>query len=511
MVRRTNLSTAQKATTTAKAKMLRVGVVGGGPAGLTFASILSRERNHSRFDISVFERGEANRDQGSGWDLSTPAKEALERAGVPISYVTRKGSDTARIYNVDKDIPSWCLRMPTVLSRLGIKKDQLTELINCETERNKIIGGLLNAVSDKPNVQVHHNAKVTGARKTTEGGVELLGDKGTSLGKFDLLVDASGTRSALRHARFSAEADAFYTGTTYVQGVVYSPETTWDPEMVRRLGEGTLAITGPSKDGLGIQEIYAQRYGAKFEDKMCTYGMNKITKNPEDIFEEIGLKDVHGISSKKEHLDKVKKYIANELSHGLWQKQSMYRDAFDKIDAVRILPIFMHPFGVKTKKAALPGTEDLPLIGIGDALHALPPWSGTSGNFALMDASDLATGLLTFSDSLNEKMEKEEEAGLDRKSLACVVRDLESQFLDRADGPRQRCIDYSAVQNEKASSTKFEDYEGMMSAVFGKGVTWNGLKMYAAFKLMTWLSAWENYGMPKPSAPAPAPASATVK
>merc|ERR1711959_3737 len=88
----------------------------------------------------------------------TQAKKALERAGVPISYVERKGSDTVRVYRVDKDRPSWCLRMPTVLTRLGIKKDQLTDLINCETERKKIIGGLLKAVSDKPNVQVHHNA-----------------------------------------------------------------------------------------------------------------------------------------------------------------------------------------------------------------------------------------------------------------------------------------------------------------------------------------------------------------
>ena len=477
-------------------KMLRVGVVGGGPAGLTFASILSRERNNSpsRFDISVFERGKASRDQGSGWDLSTPAKNALERAGVPISYVERKGSDTVRVYRVDKDRPSWCLRMPTILTRLGIKKDHLTEQINPETERNKIIGGLLNAVSDKPNVQVHHNAKITGARRTTQGGVELLGDEGASLGKFDLLVDASGTRSALRHARFSAEVDAFYTGTTYIQGVVYSPETTWDPEMVKRLGQGTLSIAGPTKDGLGVLDIWAQRYGAKFEDKMCIYSLNKITEKPEDIFEEIGLEGVHGITSTKGHLDKVKKYLANELSHELWQKQSMYRDAFDKIDAVRILPIFMHPFAEETRKAALPGTEDIPLIGIGDALHALPPWSGTSGNFALMDASDLATGLLTFSDSLNG--EEDQDAGPARKALAGVVRDLESQFLDRADGPRQRCIDYNAIQSEKTLATKFEDYEGVMSALFGKGVTWNAVKMYAVFKLMTWLSAWENYGFP---------------
>ena len=55
-----------------------------------------------------------------------------------------------------------------------------------------------------------------------EEGVEVFGDGDVSLGKFDLFVDASGVASPARGARFGAKA--FYTGVTFMEGVVSSPE-----------------------------------------------------------------------------------------------------------------------------------------------------------------------------------------------------------------------------------------------------------------------------------------------
>merc|ERR1719158_2153113 len=78
----------------------------------------------------------------------------------------------------------------------------------------------------------------------------------------------------------------------------------------------------------------------------------------------------------------------DSLAHPEWPK--MYKDALNNIDGARILPIFMHPLAEEVKKETLEGTDDIPLIGIGDALHALPPWSGMSGNYALADANDVS-------------------------------------------------------------------------------------------------------------------------
>jgi 2-polyprenyl-6-methoxyphenol hydroxylase-like FAD-dependent oxidoreductase len=261
---------------------LRIGIAGAGPAGLTFASILSRESKAKgrKIEFEIFERGDPKRDQGSGWDLNKTAQDALTRAGLHVPDVQRKGSDTVRFYkcNESNGAPLVCLRMPSLLTRLGIKKDHILEMMNPETERNKIIDGLLKALG--PDVKVRYNCQITGARhnddKSKGDKIELLGAEDKSLGSFDLLVDASGVSAPLRHNRFSAKADAFYTGTTIVQGVVYSPEESWPAQVVKQLGEGTLALVGPSKDGKGYVDAYAQRYGAKQEDKVSEVCKIKI-------------------------------------------------------------------------------------------------------------------------------------------------------------------------------------------------------------------------------------------
>jgi len=471
---------------------LRIGIAGAGPAGLTFASILSRESKAKgrKVEFEIFERGDPKRDQGSGWDLNKTAQDALTRAGLHVPDVQRKGSDTVRFYkcNESSGSPLLCLRMPSLLTRLGIKKDHIMEMMNPETERNKIIDGLLKALG--PDVKVRYNCQITGARhirssssdgQGTGDQMELLGAEGKPLGSFDLLVDASGVSAPLRHNRFSPKADAFYTGTTFVQGVVNSPEESWPTQVVKQLGEGTLALVGPSKDGKGYVEAFAQRYGANPEDKMANISVRAVTKGPGDVAAKLGLEQVHGFTKNKEDLAKVKSFYMEWLGHPEWPQ--VYKDAFKTIDGLRILPIFMHPLAEQVKKETLEGTDDIPLIGIGDALHALPPWSGMSGNYALADAADLATALLNW---IEEK---------DSSSLPAVLRTAETKFLDRAETPRQRCIAVAKFQNEHAKHTKFEDFNFMTHFSGGKSVNLEYVCTAAFFKAMTWLNWWDNYGI----------------
>jgi len=461
-------------------RTMKVGISGGGPAGLTLAAILSREAGGEAFDITVFERGSRTRDQGSGWDMNLTAQGALKRAGVTANY-QRQGSDTMRFFRAGKDTPDMCLRMPGFLSRWGIKREYVgLDEINLETERKVIIDSLIASLGS--NVNVVHDLPVSGMQRAADGSmVELVGKKGTSFGKFDLVIDASGVASSLRHARFTKEADAFYTGQTFVQGVVTSPEASWDEEVVKRLGEGTYGVAGPDNSGQGVVELFAQRYGAEKEDQMANVTFKMINEKPGDAAEVLGLQGVHGITRDKDAVVKVVQHVKSQLTHPTWEE--MHRKMFDGIDAVRVLPIFMHPLAKDTLACAVDGSAELPMIGIGDALHALPPWSGSSGNFALTDATELASVLIA-----------EQKTQWTHASLARAMRESERKFLERADGPRERCI--RVGEHEKiVSRTPLDKYD-FFSHIIGDQSRWT---MEATFVIgfintLTMLNWWENYG-----------------
>lgn len=464
---------------------MRVAISGAGPAGLTLAAILSREASEGAFKVTVFERGEEGRDQGSGWDMNQAAKDALWRAGVDPASVQRAGSDTMRIFKVteggQQEVMA-CFRMPSVLSRLGLRKEMIgLDRLGQETERNKIISYLLGQLGE--DVVVKHKCAVTGARVKGQEGVEVLGLNGASLGIFDVVVDASGTASSLRRCRYKPEADAFYTGTVYLQGVVDSPEKKWDAKIVQRLGEGTYAFWGPSEDGKGIVNGGAQRYGALKEDQMTNLSLRLGAKDFHELSRAVGLEGVHGISHEKIHVAKVKEFIAKKLSHSAWDQAHL--GMFDSVNGVRFLPVFMHPLAEVARAHVVPGSDSIPLMGIGDALHALPPWSGTSGNFALSDASDLATALL-------------EEQKKTSWSIASTLRAKENEFLDRADGPRQRCIDSNKYDLEHSATTPIADFDFISTHVLG-GTKWyqsvEGFFITAFIRGLTALNWWDNYGI----------------
>eukprot|EP00212_Chloropicon_laureae_P007752 CAMPEP_0197500292 /NCGR_PEP_ID=MMETSP1311-20131121/61443_1 /TAXON_ID=464262 /ORGANISM="Genus nov. species nov., Strain RCC856" /LENGTH=531 /DNA_ID=CAMNT_0043046045 /DNA_START=70 /DNA_END=1666 /DNA_ORIENTATION=+ len=526
--------------------MMRVGIVGGGPAGLTLAATLRREATKAApFEITVLERGSAGRDQGNGWDLSKTAQEALARAGVDVPAVQRRGSDTMRMFKVTNDArPETCMRWPNSLAKLGLKKDQVLEMLNQETSRNEIIRRLIAAATHSDggsgSVTVRHDCNVSTARRTNDGrGVEILGRNGDSYGTYDVVVDASGIASRLRHCRFSEAADAFYTGRTIVQGIVSSPEKSWHPRLTSRLGEGSMAVAGPAPSGTGIEQWMAQRYGAALEDQhtninlWCfTEGPNDIpsllklegfhgtssdkevvkatmdllTEGPNDIPSLLKLEGFHGTSSDKEAVKATMDYCVQRLSHEDWPE--MYRDAFRAAESIRVLPVFMHPMAEVAYAHAVPDSEDLSVIGIGDALHALPPWSGTSGNYALTDATELATALL--------KLREGTEGTCTQEQIAAVLREQEAAFLKRADGPRERCMQVRKISERVAKEMNLRDFswEDLFLGTEAKERSWFDLKslfVIGFVRGITFLNRLENYGIQPPKHEASAAARAAAE
>ena len=468
------------------AKTMRVGICGAGPAGLTLAAILSREGEAGAFEIKVFERGEAHRDQGSGWDMSEAALEALSRAGVDPCTVQREGSDTMRFYRTGGSRPDVCLRLPTYLKGWGVTKEDMgLDQMNLETERNLIISGLMGQL--RGDAAVQHNTNVRAATRKGDG-VELVGPNHEPLGEFDLVVDASGVHSHTRGARFTHSADAFYTGVCLLQGVLRSPEDSLAPEIVSRLGEGSFGIIGPTANGEGVIELFIQRYGAAHDNKVANVNINVPCDDPTALAAFVGLSGVHGVSSNPEQLEAVKRYYKQSLAHPDWPQ--CYRELFDAIEAVRLLPVSMHPMSelVLGEHGVVDGSDSLCFVGIGDALHALPPWSGTSGNFAMQDSADLATALLEL---------QRKEQGWSAESLARTVRECERKFLERADEPRLRCI--KAGEGFKdLLTTPVKEYDYVLSHIAGEKSMFASVETFfivSFLKMLTWLNRFENYGL----------------
>jgi len=446
--------------------------------------LASKEGDDNAFDITIFERGSANRDQGSGWDLNSDAQVALSRAGVDPSYIQRAGSDAMRFYKVQKGETTLthCMRMPPILEdTCGLTKQQVgLDEIGLESERNKMIDGLMAALGD--NVTVNHDCYVSEVKKDTDGRVELLGRDGCSYGKFDLIIDTSGVNSSVRNCRFSSEADAFYTGQTWIQGKLDSPEESIDPSIVNRLGEGTFISYGPTSDGKGTNMLCLQRYGAKKEDQMTTVSIIAYKEKPDDLAIELGYKG-HGNTSEEDMLKSVRGYAKNHLSN--WSEE--YTDIWDHISGVRVLPIKMHPSTEETMKHEVPGSDDLPFVGIGDALHAMPPWSGMSGNMALRDASDLATAIL-----------KEQKTDWSPSSIATLMRSNEQIFMERTDEKRAECVKSSEYSKQYVLSTPIQNYN-LISQIIGQEFSWfNPIALCVAgyLRIITLLNRFDNYGIP---------------
>jgi hypothetical protein len=415
----------------------------------------------------------------------------LARAGLTVGSVQRPGSEAFRFFRAGESEPEMALHTPKFLQRLGL----YPKLDECETNRTVMIGGLVGALRER---NVRFDTGCTGCTGYGGGGVWLLGgeDGGVALGDFDVAVDASGVRAALRRSHFTVESDAHYTGITVVQGVIASPEASCSPEFVRCLGEGTAHYTGPSADGEGVLFFNVQRFGADPNDKRAMCSLFIPSDDLAAVAAELGFR----ASGEQSDLAKARAFFAEQLSSQGWSED--IRAAAATIAHCRVLPIFMHGFADAVEEVGGDvGGEaaGIPVLGIGDALHALPPWSGMSGNFALADAADCADALIAAITSTPNRAEG--------AALVETLRALEARFLKRADAPRLKSLAVEQCFRKVWPKTKYEDYRishwltgapGMELVDGGKKiprvVTWGIEQSFAFFSFFHKREGW---GMPR--------------
>lgn len=454
---------------------IRLGIAGAGPAGLCIAGILAREAP-GRFEIEVFERDSRERDQGAGWDLNANARKVLSRAGVNPATISRPGFPTDQWFKTHSDSPYLVLHKPFPCNRC--KKD------NPETSRHAMREALLNEL--KSNAIVSFGSGVFDLRQNDKNGVTCLNANGEVMGEYDLVIDACGVGSPIRKYRVpGTEVKDWYTGITCLGGIIQDPEAQLHPELVRRLGPGSLMVLGERHDGNGAMHLFFQRFGAVEEDHRAQFGFIVHREGPGDLCQELGVTPSGrpiSETEQKDTVEQIKVWMRQEMGDR-WDQ--MYVDSLEAVTNINIRPLYM--FDTKV----LPDAKStLPFVCVGDSLHALPPFTASGGNLALEDAGEFATFLVNYA------------LGREKAGLLPGIRAIELKCFDRAakvaDGKGQR-IQASVVRNLKAQNV----CKTFSLAVMLKGENWTCLKRvaYTILPLFMCIHSLSDYGMARKSKP----------
>ena len=378
------------------------------------------------------------------------SQEVLKKAGVFHKYFefSRVGSDIMKFYRHDKDKPDYVMTIPKTLHWLVPPAP--------ESNRQLLREALIESAEE--NVTIQFNCSITEIVQNNNQ-AELFGtidreNEIISLGIFDLVVDASGFGSKLRNYRIDEDEEtrfnSYYTGITMCHGLINNPDAVCDPKILEKLGEGSM-MSFDTGVGFGLQ-----RYGASADDKRTSFYYSIPLKDISTLSEKFNLPKKTIFHEDKETLDKVKKWLYEELTFHKFPKE--YFSAVDNIDAVSIRPLMQHPPNPAFRDS------NLPLILIGDALHALPPYTGSGGNLALDDASDLSEYII------------KNNGAIDLKDL----RVLEAKFLKRA----------VPIMNRGNKTKKFiieTDVEFRNGETTGNGFRRIGLILVIAASILTYI------------------------
>ncbi|WP_406316129.1 FAD-dependent monooxygenase [Streptosporangium sp. NBC_01639] len=326
----------------------RIAVIGGGPAGLTFAYVLHRHGH----PVTVFERDSAPdaRPPGGTLDLHEGMGQlALEKAGLLAEFQTlsRPEGQAMRILDTDG----------TVLRDWQPRPD---ERANPEIDRGQLRDLLLGPLD------VQWGRGVTEVVPGTRDGVLVRFADGRQE-TFDLVVGADGAWSRVRPALSSAMPH--YTGITSVETSLDDIDTR-HPDLARLVGDGSMAVYGVNRSLVaqrnsgGHVKVYA-RFRAPLD---WHTNPDRHLDLDTGMDASLDVADVEAVRSSLLALfDGWAAPILDLLRHGT---------------AFAHRPLYVLP--VSHSWAHVPGVTLL-----GDAAHLMPPL-GVGANLAMLEGAELA-------------------------------------------------------------------------------------------------------------------------
>lgn len=334
----------------------KIGIVGGGPGGLTLARILQMHG----VQVQVYER-DVNREvrvQGATLDLHEESGlEALKRAGLMEAFKAHYRPDAGKMRVSDKD--------------MQIRLDDHEQEDRYAEDRPEIDRGPLREILLDSLLQETVIWDRQFVNMEREGAGWRLYFKNGTTDYVDLVVAADGANSRVRP--YLSDIKPIYSGVTIVEGNVYQGLKN-APELNAFTKGGKVFVFGEEKSLI---------LSAKGDGSLSFYTGCKV---PEDWVETSGI----------DFGDKVAVLNWFQDAFGNWNP--LFRELFAS-DSVWFIPRPQYHFPLDQCWE----TQDN-LTMLGDAAHRMPPYAGEGVNQAMQDAYELAACLL------DEKYESLEQA-----------------------------------------------------------------------------------------------------
>lgn len=318
---------------------MEIAIAGAGPAGLASALFLARDGHK----VTIYERFDAPKPLGSGLILQPTGLSVLHALGL-LGDIMQLGSRIDRLHGSD------CATGRTVLDvRYDARHDG--GRFGLAVHRAALFGVLHRAV-EAAGIPIEVSAQIEGM----DGGARpsLVLQHGRRAGPFDLIVDASGSRSVLKSgARVPAEPRALAYGAFWA----------------------SLGWRGDGFDARALQQRYER---ASVMIGVLPIGRRAFGMDREAAF---------FWSIKPDEADQVRAagLPAWKARVGrLWPQTLPYLDQIDDFDQLTLARYGHHTL-------AYPAGRGLAIIG--DAAHSTSPQLGQGANMALLDAAGLAHAL----------------------------------------------------------------------------------------------------------------------
>ena len=320
-------------------KSLDIAIAGAGPAGLAAALFLHRAGHR----VTVFERFDTPKPLGSGLILQPTGLTVLDRLGLLPEIMTR-GSRIDRLHGSDAKSGRTVLDVRYDAQRKG--------RFGLAVHRAALFGVLHRAV-EAQGIAIETGSEIV-ALAAGSAHATLKGAGGRDIGRFGLVVDASGARSPL--TAFS-ERPATRRPLTY--GAFWA----------------TLDWVGDGFDANALTQRY--RRASVMIGVLPIGSAEPSGKGQAAFFWSLKPDDAEAVIAAG--LDAWKERVA-----GLWPETTGYLDQIGDFSRLTLAR-----YGHHTLK--MPAGRRLAVIG--DAAHSTSPQLGQGANMALLDAAALAHAL----------------------------------------------------------------------------------------------------------------------